>query len=412
MGNVFFNTDVEKTVNIFKTVDLFVTKDVFSFVDLTGNLATAEASADAIGGTSGGPGGQDFRDFAIDLFNDYQEVTQDNGLPDPNVGMARSDGSTAFPPFSPSIRATPPNPAEPDGANFTNDPLDPNYSTDIPSVAQRTITVDDDSPLVPGPGTTTTVVDDGPTEPGNSIARFSTDIDTLADTAFLYNADIDGDSVFGEPDDAFSVLVDCPDGIDLSDPENALILDNLSVDPGIGTDVTLRFEATIEDALGNAATLRLYATDAAVSSQDLILPLGLFTGEFTTPAGAPVLNLSTPDPTDVFVGLFGAGDSPNAALDFDQITNITFKVLGNTANFGSPIVDPNPYDPLLPAENPTEEAYDASADNLRIESVCGTPPGGNLAETDTFAQVTEDGAFSFSESLAAFDPAEADMIIT
>jgi hypothetical protein len=49
MGNVFFNTDVNKTVDITKNVDLFVTKEVFSFVDLTGNLATAEASADAIG---------------------------------------------------------------------------------------------------------------------------------------------------------------------------------------------------------------------------------------------------------------------------------------------------------------------------------------------------------------------------
>jgi hypothetical protein len=49
MGNVFFNTDVNKDVDITKNVQLTVTKDVFSTVDLTGNLATAEASADAIG---------------------------------------------------------------------------------------------------------------------------------------------------------------------------------------------------------------------------------------------------------------------------------------------------------------------------------------------------------------------------
>jgi hypothetical protein len=54
MGNVFFNTDVTKTVDITKTVDLTVTKDVFSFVDLTGNLATAEASADAVGENAAG----------------------------------------------------------------------------------------------------------------------------------------------------------------------------------------------------------------------------------------------------------------------------------------------------------------------------------------------------------------------
>ena len=49
MGNVFFNTDVNKDVTITKDVNLLVTKDVFSTVDLTGCLATAEASADAIG---------------------------------------------------------------------------------------------------------------------------------------------------------------------------------------------------------------------------------------------------------------------------------------------------------------------------------------------------------------------------
>jgi hypothetical protein len=49
MGNVFFNTDVTKTVDITKDVTLTVTKDVSSTVDLTGCLATAEGSADAIG---------------------------------------------------------------------------------------------------------------------------------------------------------------------------------------------------------------------------------------------------------------------------------------------------------------------------------------------------------------------------
>ena len=56
MGNVFFNTDVNKDVDIDKDVNLNVNKDVFSFVDLQGNLATAEASADAIGETGVGGG--------------------------------------------------------------------------------------------------------------------------------------------------------------------------------------------------------------------------------------------------------------------------------------------------------------------------------------------------------------------
>ena len=47
-GTVIFLTDVDKTVDIEKNVNLDVNKSVVSFVDLTGNLATAEASADAI----------------------------------------------------------------------------------------------------------------------------------------------------------------------------------------------------------------------------------------------------------------------------------------------------------------------------------------------------------------------------
>ena len=54
MGTVIFNTDVTKTVDIDKTVNLTVNKDVFAEVDLTGNLATAEASADAIGENADG----------------------------------------------------------------------------------------------------------------------------------------------------------------------------------------------------------------------------------------------------------------------------------------------------------------------------------------------------------------------
>ncbi|MEL6767664.1 MAG: hypothetical protein AAFP17_10825 [Pseudomonadota bacterium] len=47
-GTVVFNTDVDKTVDISKFVTVFVDKQVFTDVSLTGSLATAEASADAI----------------------------------------------------------------------------------------------------------------------------------------------------------------------------------------------------------------------------------------------------------------------------------------------------------------------------------------------------------------------------
>lgn len=48
-GEVNFNTIVTKNVDINKTVNLNVNKNVTSTVELDGVLATAEASADAIG---------------------------------------------------------------------------------------------------------------------------------------------------------------------------------------------------------------------------------------------------------------------------------------------------------------------------------------------------------------------------
>ena len=48
-GTVEFDTDILKNVNINKVVFLDVDKDVDAFVDIDGRLATAEASADALG---------------------------------------------------------------------------------------------------------------------------------------------------------------------------------------------------------------------------------------------------------------------------------------------------------------------------------------------------------------------------
>ena len=50
MGNVHFNTDVDKNVDINKNVNVNVNKNVQTNVDLNGSLASAEASADAVGG--------------------------------------------------------------------------------------------------------------------------------------------------------------------------------------------------------------------------------------------------------------------------------------------------------------------------------------------------------------------------
>lgn len=48
-GEVIFNTDIDKTVDIIKVVNYDVVKNVATNVDLDGSLASAEASADAVG---------------------------------------------------------------------------------------------------------------------------------------------------------------------------------------------------------------------------------------------------------------------------------------------------------------------------------------------------------------------------
>lgn len=48
-GGTNFNTNVKKNVDIKKKVDFNIKKDVKSKVDIKGNLATAQASADALG---------------------------------------------------------------------------------------------------------------------------------------------------------------------------------------------------------------------------------------------------------------------------------------------------------------------------------------------------------------------------
>ena len=50
-------------------------------------------------------------------------------------------------------------------------------------------------------------------------------------------------------------------------------------------------------------------------------------------------------------------------------------------------------------ENPSRDGTDLSLGEVSL-TICGNDVF-HLAETETFAQVTEDGAFAFSESLAA-----------
>ena len=97
MGSVNFNTEVNKTVDITKNVFLDVNKDVFSFVDIEGNLATAEASADAVGG-GGDPAAQASGSrcrLNIDDYTDTQLATAKRGRGNPNPDI---DGPTRLSP--------------------------------------------------------------------------------------------------------------------------------------------------------------------------------------------------------------------------------------------------------------------------------------------------------------------------
>jgi hypothetical protein len=227
----------------------------------------------------------------------------------------------------------------------------------------------------------------------NGLAQFSSDDNTNGNSRVTWEADIDGDGIYGEPEDAFAVI---PQGASLADC--LLVVSQTSIDPGpevMGEDYTLRVEFEFEDADGDVATGAVAMGD--LQDQDLAFSLA----EFVVPGLAPPPGTDLlPGPGEVY-----EVDHITADIDFQNIVRMQLSVLGEVNAATSDI-------PLnLAFENPANEAYDGAVDDIYI--FCpGQREGGNLAETDTFAQVTEDGAFSFSESLAAFDPAEADMIIT
>lgn len=379
MGLVNFDTTVQKNVNLDKAVDLDVDKLVFSNANVQGRLATSEASADSTGGGEGGPGEITTRSFLIDDFDEFQRVVVIDDLqPNQNTGEAPGD-----PPFS-QREVT--DPAEPNAENF------PFTDTDIAEEEGgqplRTIVVEN---IITGDGEDSAnlgnvTIDAGGEEPGDSLISLSTDENTLSNDRITYRADIDGD-------DAFSVIVDCPPQFfDLANTQNRLVLEGADFG-GLEIDGTLRVEVAVTDSDNDTATLAAYSTPDFPPDQDLELPLGLFTGQVDLADAGE----------EIFPGFFSVGQD-TANINFEQIVNIEFRVLGDPRQF------PDSPFPLAPGEIPTPDAFDVDFDNFRIETICERGQGGNLAETDTFAQVDDFGAFSFSESLAA-SSAEADVLI-
>jgi hypothetical protein len=293
VGTTSFITNVEKAVNINKLVNLDVNKSVTSIIDLAGSLATAEASADAVGGSSG-------------------PVEEGFSLVDSVGGLSRGeiheewwdralnfDFPTGGLPFN-----------EPTGALQ-------GLGQDVPGVF-----------LVDGSG-------------GDEVTRM------------------------------FSV----PDGDTLAIPLiNFFVLAFPGEDPV--ADVTELFESIIPESL-------FLAVDGEDVPLNELLETRAATGEF------------------VFTVEEGGFANEQFGLEpgetFDSAADGYLVLLEG--------LDPGPHTIMFGGA--TEDGFAADVTiNILVPQAQGA-----LAETDTFAQVSETGAFSFSEALAALSSELADTLI-
>ena len=299
MGQVIFNTDIEKDVNINKTVLLDVFKDVDADVDIQGRLATAEASADALGAIGNGNGtGYPITFFLLDDFDSEQLVAADPSPPPPGA-------------VNPAVDSIPLLATE----------------SDFPAGTEREVTVN----VVSGTGTS--VFESG----AGSLADFSNPSGNAAEFSLVYDLTSTTDVLNGA-NEATAFLHIAEAGSDL------------------GEDLDITF----------------IDSDGTIATVQLVIP------EDTSMA--PV-TFSEPLSSWQAVASGGADDF----LDFTAIDEFRLEISDET------------------------EA-DTFLDIVEIKDVV-PGGGGTLAETDTFAQVDDSGAFAFSESLAAFDPGNNDVFI-
>lgn len=375
MGTVNYNVLVEKDVDLSTFVNLNVDKDVFSSFSGFGNLAEAEAAADAIPGANGtGGGGIMTQTFLIDDGTDLQ-TTVAIGATDP---MNR--GTAPGPAFPPPLF----NVAFPDGEDF--------LGTDIPAEQQRIFDVN----ILSGEGQATLtsgLADD---------LSFSNDDGTTSNQFIRYWRDGDNDGDFGDgAEDCFSV---CLPGTDLSDPTNALRLFDFDADPGVPPGSTVRVEIVFGDCDGTVSALRAAVTDEFVD-ENLSLPLGLLTGDI--PIGTLPVGLPIPDAGGTPINGLLAVDASievggDGQLDLEQIAYIEIRILDNPNVFVPELGGPT--QALLDFEDPGTGGVDISIDQLDIFCQVEVEDGdGSLAETLTTAQATDTFAQAFSSSIAAVD---------
>ena len=378
MGSVNFLTDVNKDVAIEKNVLLDVNKTVTSNVVLTGNLATAEASADALGQGGGGGGGgvRTKVPFNVDGFTDGQVVTA-NAVIGPNPD---SDGPIAV------------------------------TDTDIAGL-QRTLF----SEVLSAEGQADLAINDIQLEKLAFDQGNNTFGNSFAD--WIVPGGFDPFPL----DDNAGILQDFLDNV-VPDADNPLedvcytfIFSDIDWDPGQdenGAPATVRVSFWVEDTAGNQAitTVAFVPGDDGAGFSDLAI-IGSFAGlidESFAPAPGTVLAASGNNAQIVAIGTEDDADGNGVSVDFDNLDR--FQVLleddpdvtvgGNPFNSADYFAIDSVID-----ENPSVDGTDASTEFDWTTCLEEDDEFGLLAEVDTFAQVDENGAFAFSESLAALDPA-------
>ncbi|MEO1680377.1 MAG: hypothetical protein AAFU80_19710 [Pseudomonadota bacterium] len=389
MGAVNFATDVDKTVNIDVDVLVDIEKDVFTFVSLSGNLATAEASADAIGGEGGnGPGTPpQFGNFLIDDFDLEQSVSDDGEATDP--------GGT-------SDTVVLPNPED----------------TDIPDVASRTLfiqTLSDgsQSELISNQlGDMELNVDIDDDGFANAYDQYTSSIGSFDPTPLVDNAQILANAADGVPDDFLNVTIESFNPGTSANDEPATARASLVVIDGDG-DIAIA-SVVLESAFVNPITIMspLFAYLDSDAANAALPPGSPFPG-----SGGNILNLGANDDVDGDGNVPGGGgaDDAEGGVDWDDIESFVFILedrpgeLPATTAEGLPAGLPDGFqttdffafnDAVPEVESVT--GTDLALDLIEIETFLpGVPGVGNLAETETFAQTSDLGAFSFSQSVAA-----------
>lgn len=417
MGNVIFNTDVDKTVNIDKNVNYDVIKNVDTNVNLRGSLASAEASADAVGGfLENGDGEEVIVRRTVDNFTQDQLLT-----------------------------VNPPPPLGDSGPLLLN-----GASTDIPPPTFRTLFTE----VLSSPeGLATIAVNDVEADK----LTFGQDPGTYSNSYAEYEGGpfdpFDGADSNQDILDDFNVkLAEFAGGIYSSFNDIPLPLRQAFLD-------TVAFSFRFEDATwdvgqgdnGQAATLRVSLLVGDTTTGDYAITTVLFvpgldnTGfqnldvnglvaAFIDPSifdNGTVLDIDTDNGARiVLLGTDDDVDGDGTDVDFNQLDYFQIlleddptEAIGvndgslpgagpfSSSNFFG--VDSVTQDEtgFTFAENFSVDGSDASVGNFTFTDRIVREGGGRIAETETFAQVTEDGSYAFSNSLAAFSGSVTDQFI-